>query len=182
MNRWLKKLEFLTDKVIPYSLILLMGVIIINLFFENLAEHYHVELLIADNLVVLIFILDLIFKYIRIKPFKTFLKKSWLDILAVFPFVLVFRFVEVFADVFLFTSTLKEGQSILHQTLELEKEAVHIIQEAERAKTLSRTSRFFRLFRPIAKIPRLVKAVSYFEKPFKHHKTVAFNPPVYKNK
>ena len=176
MKSWAKKLEIFVDAIIPFSLIVLAGIIIIELFYEDIAHHYELILSILDNIIVLLFIIDLVFKYIRIKPFKRFLRKSWLDILAVFPFMLIFRVVELFSDMLLFSATLKEGQSILHQSLEMEKEAAHIIKSAEHAKKLSRTSKFFRFLRPLARLPRFVKAVAYFEKPIKHHKTVAFNP------
>jgi hypothetical protein len=47
MHPFLEKLERFTDEAIPYALILLAGVIIIEFFFEDLAEHYELYLMIT---------------------------------------------------------------------------------------------------------------------------------------
>jgi len=166
MKRWLQKLEIFTDEAIPYALIILAGVIIIEFFFKDIAEHYELYLMIIDNLVVLLFIIDLVYKYVRIKPFSLFLKHSWLDIIAVFPFVLLFRFVEVVADVIFFERALKEGQTVLHESVELQKEASMILKHIERSGKMSRSSKLIKLIRPISRIPRFLKAFSFYDKPF----------------
>ena len=160
MNELLHKIEVIVDKLIPPMLIVLLGLIIVEIWFQDIAEHYHTLIISLDYLVLSVFVLDVIFKYIRIKPFKTFLRKSWLDILAIFPFAMIFRAFEAF---FGFSQVLEKGQMIIHESLEVEKELaktekgiVRIAQEAEKMAKVSRTSRFARFIRPIARAARFV--------------------------
>lgn len=190
MKRWMHKIEVVVDKLIPSCLVILLVIIIIELGFEGLVEHYslHTPIMIADGFVVGVFVADLIFKYIRTRKIKEFAKKYWLDILAVFPFFLVFRVFEAAAGAF--SAATMEGtqtaQKILHEGLEVEKEGVKIIKEAERfAKQsnsianagalarLRRSERFARFLRPLFRIPRLLKALPkmmhFYEKPTGGH-------------
>ena len=124
MKKWMHKIEVIVDKLIPYMLVILLIIIVLDLGFHEIAEHYHSYILIADYLVIGIFVLDLTFKYIRIRKIPLFLKTCWLDIIAVFPFFLVFRAFEGILG--LFSKTFSEGfstaQSILHEGVEIEKE------------------------------------------------------------
>ena len=79
-------------------LVLLLGVIIVEFFFKDLAYHYHTLILIADYIVIATFVADLAFKYMRTRDIPTWARKYWLDILAVFPFFLLERFFEDVAD------------------------------------------------------------------------------------
>ncbi len=160
------KIEVIVDKLIPPMLIVLLGLIIVEIWFHDIAEHYHTLIISLDYLVLSVFVIDVIFKYIRIKPFKTFLRKSWLDILAIFPFAMIFR---VFESFFGFSQVFKKGQMIIHESLEAEKEVAKIVQEAEKVAKVSRTSRFSRFIRPIARAPRFVKAFAFYEKPTGKH-------------
>lgn len=165
------------DRAIPYALILLAGIIIINIFFKEFAEHYALYLEIGDYAIISLFIVDLGFKYNRIRNFKTFFKECWIDIIAVFPFVLVFRLVEEVVFLARFSAEVKEGQSILHTIVQgreefakLFGESEKLIKEAEAAGKISRTERVLRIMRPVARAPRLVKAIPFYEKPTgKHH-------------
>ena len=149
LPKWAKTIEHIVDKAIPPMLIVLLGVIVIEIFFHDIAEHYHTWILLADHLVLWTFVLDVFFKFIRIRPFKTFLRKSWIDILAIFPFLSMFRLFEGIFGIFVATEGLKEGQLIFHETVEVQKETVRIAQEVEKAGKVSRTSRFSRFLRPI---------------------------------
>ena len=162
------KIEVFTDKSILFAIIILMGLLIVELFFHHVAEEYSLLIEITDSLIILIFSMDLFFKYVRIKPFKTFLKKSWIDIIAIFPFFLIFRLVEFIGQSVLFGEALRQGQSILHETVELEKETSKIIQSVEKTHKLSRTSKLISLHKPLLKLPRIIKAFSFFEHPTKH--------------
>ncbi|MBI2138534.1 hypothetical protein HYU13_03020 [Candidatus Woesearchaeota archaeon] len=130
------------------------------------------------------------------KHIPLFLRKYWLDIIAVFPFFLFFRFFGRFLR-FFSKETIESGQMIVHESLgvergaakllakseSLEAGAVKIIESAEKAGTASRARYFARLLRPFARSPRLVKihkrmsnAFAFYEKPTgKHH-------PLEKNK
>lgn len=177
MKPWLHRIESFVDRAIPYALIVLAFIIIAELFFKEFAEKYHLLLLILDYIVIGLFVIDLIFKYNRIRNFKGFLKECWLDIIAIFPFVLVFRLVEEVVFLTRFSAEFKEGQSILHTIVEGRREFAELfgkseklIREAEAAGKITRTERFLRLMRPVARAPRLVKAIPFYEKPVgKHH-------------
>ncbi len=200
MKRWMHKIEVLVDKAIGPCIIILLAVIIMELGFHDMVEHYQLEthILIADYLVIFIFVLDLIFKYLKTKHLKDFFRKYWLDILAVFPFFLMFRFYEI--TIGIFTPALAEGaetaQKLIHEGLEVEKEGVKIIRESEKIakeaselskvgreasevskisreaseiSKVSRTGRLARFLRPIFRIPRLFKSA--------HHTTKFFAQP-----
>ncbi|MBU0930066.1 MAG: ion transporter [Nanoarchaeota archaeon] len=163
---WKSKIEYLIDKSIPYALVLLVILIIIEFFFKELAEHYIFYIEIFHNLILLIFIIDLIFKYLRIRKFKKFLRESWLDIIAVFPFYLIFR---IFEEVIILARIGEEApkwQGVVH----IGKESELIAKEIEEAGKIERLERFARLrrfLRPILRTPRLIKAFVFYEKPKK---------------
>ncbi|MBU2638714.1 MAG: ion transporter [Nanoarchaeota archaeon] len=177
MKPWLHKIESFVDRAIPYALIVLAFIIITELFFKEFAEKYHIWLLILDYIVIGLFIIDLGFKYNRIRNFKNFFKECWLDIIAVFPFVLVFRIFETFTIFARLPAEIKEGQSILHTIVEGRKEISEffgrggkLIEEAKLAGEISRTEKILKVMRPLARSPRLVKAIPFYEKPIgKHH-------------
>lgn len=169
MKLWMHKVEAIVDKLIPPMLIILMFLIVVEIFFEEFAHHYEFWIILLDYIVIAVFVLDVIFKYIRIHPFKKFLRKSWLDIIAIFPFAILFRFFEGFFEIFAASELIKKSQSIFHEAVELEKEAGKIVKEAERVGKVARTTRFARFIRPVARAPRLVKAFAFHEKPTGHH-------------
>jgi len=167
MHPIIKKIEHFTDRVIPYVLVLLTIILVIEFFFKHIAEIYHTQIIIADYVVIFFFTLDLIFKYTRVRKLKLFLKKYWLDILAVFPFFLIFR---VFEEVLIFfrLPELTETQKFLHIGLETEKlakeeRALRELAELQKETELTRTRLFSRFFR----LPRLVKVFPFYEKPIK---------------
>lgn len=168
MKKWAKQLEIFVDRIIPPVLIVLLAVIVIELFFDDIAHQFHLTIQLLDYFIILVFIIDLIFKYRRIKPFRKFLIHSWLDIIAIFPFVLVFRIFEGIVGTLTFSGVLRQGQTILHETVELEKEVVKTIQTVEKSGKVSRSSKLIRLIRPVARMPRLLKAFAFFDIPFMH--------------
>ncbi len=185
MRPWMHKIEVLVDKVIPYCLVLLLGIITLDLGFHEFVEHHHLHpyILWADYFVIGVFIVDLIFKYMRTRYLKDFFRKFWLDILAVFPFFLIFRAFE-----FAIGAWGQTAQSILHESLEIEKEGAKVLREGEKfikegsrvareaeklGKVSSRSSKFARFLRPIARIPRFIKALPrimhFYDKPTGAH-------------
>ena len=123
MKRWMHKIEVWVDKAIPPCLIVLLVVIILELGFDDMVEHYHLHpyILVADYIVIGIFVLDLVFKYMRTRHIPKFVRKYWLDILAVFPFFLIFRAFE-----FAIGSWGHTAQTVLHEGLEVEKEGATV--------------------------------------------------------
>lgn len=169
MKLWMHKVEKVVDYLIPPAVIVLFAVIIIELFMADFAAKYSLWITIADYCVLFVFLLDVIFKYIRIKPFKRFLRESWIDILVVFPFGLIFRAFEGIFNIFIAGEIVEGGQKIVHETLEIEKEASVIVKEAESTGKIARTTRFARFIRPFTRAPRILKAFSFHERPTGHH-------------
>ena len=204
MKRWMHKIEVITDKAISPCLILLLIIIIMDLGFKEMVEQYHLHIYIqtADFIIIGIFVTDLIFKYIRVRKIPLFMRKYWLDILAVFPFFLLFRAFELAAGAF--SAAVSEGaqtaQAIVHEGLELEKEGAKILREGEKAAKegsrlgrwaeqftkLTRNSRFMRFLRPILRLPRFAKAapkiIEFYQKPHGKHHEHEFMPKAKKRK
>ncbi|HLC22447.1 MAG TPA: hypothetical protein VJJ79_01605 [Candidatus Nanoarchaeia archaeon] len=165
MKEWQHKLEVLTDHLVLPAVIVLFFIIVAELFFVEFAEQYHLWLTIADYTIMTIFIGDLIFKYFRVRNIPKFIRTSWLDIIAVFPFFLFFR---VFETLLIFTELQKEVrnvQLILHESVEISKGTSEIIKEAEAAGKISRVKTILHMFRSLENSPRLVKAVAFYERP-----------------
>ncbi|MBI2507884.1 hypothetical protein HYV89_02925 [Candidatus Woesearchaeota archaeon] len=168
MHSSLKKLEHITDRVIPYLLILLAAILIVEFFFKEIALAYHNLITTGDLIIVLFFSMDLAFKFNRVRKVKLFLKKYWLDIIAVFPFFLLFRLVEEVFFLFRLSPELSEGQKFFHIGLETEKfakeeRALRELAELQKETRLTRTRLFARFFR----LPRLIKIFPFYEKPIK---------------
>lgn len=174
MKKWMHKIELLVDKLIPWLIIVILVIIISEFFFKDIAEKYSLLIDLLDGFIIFVFVLDLIFKYIRAKNIPDFLKNSWLDIIAVFPFFLFFRAIEGIRTLIVPTEAITEGQRLLREGLELEKASSKIVEEVEKAGKVSRTGVFAeifkpRLLKPLLRSPRLIKTVTFFEKPTGNH-------------
>jgi len=92
--------------------------------------------------------------------------------LAVFPFALAFRFIEGIGNLLYISQSLAEGQTLLHEGLEVEKGVSKVLREVKIAGRISRTAKLSRSVRIISRFPRFVKAFTFYEVPWgKHHKT-----------
>lgn len=136
MKTFWKKIERWNTAIIPYSLIILAGIIIYDLFFhvDNPIINLIVEVL--DGLVITIFVIDLVFLALKAKNAKIFFKNYWLDILAVFPFYFFFR---IFGQLYRTALSAEEifiGQKILHESVEAEKEVAAAIKTERGVKVL----------------------------------------------
>lgn len=169
MKKWLHKMEVIVDKVIPYLLIILLFLILVEIFFHKYVIPYEFWIKLADGIIIGFFALDLVFKYLRVRNIPKFLKKNWLDIIAVFPFFLIFRLFEEFSLLFNIGEKISGAQPLFHEALEIEKEGAKIISEGEKISKLSRTSMLARFLRPLERIPRFAKIFRYFEKPTGNH-------------
>ena len=179
MKRWIHFIEVFVDKAIPYLVFLLLIIIVGEFVFHDVMNQYRTYVNIADYIILGFFIIDLAYKFYRIRNVKLFFKKYWLEVIAVFPFILVFRLFEELFLIFRFTAPLEEGQKVLHTVAEigkiseeekiirelsaLEKET-RVFRSIEEGTRLSRTSMFLRFFR----LARLARAVPIYEKPIKH--------------
>jgi len=167
MKEYLHKIEVIVDKTIPYSLILLFFLIIGQIFFDNEIEPYHFYVSIIDGVIIFIFILDLVFKYVRIKSFPRFFRRYWLEIIAVLPAFLVLRLIEEFVAIANLGGSI---QTSFHEALEIEKESKVLVREIEKTgKEASRLRYLSRFIKPIARLPRFLKAFSFYEKPTGRH-------------
>jgi hypothetical protein len=179
MKRWLHRVEKIIDKIIPYTLVVLLVIIILEIFYHDVAVRYHTIIEVLDFFIIFIFATDLIFKYNKVRNVKKFLKRYWLDIIAIFPFFLVFR---VFEEVALIFEGVRElispTQKVLHEGLEIEKigarvgealskermilqgiekESAKLIKEAESIGKVARTEKLSKFFRPVARSLRFAK-------------------------
>ncbi len=153
MHPFLKKVKTANSRLIPLALLFLLVIIMFSFI------PYHHPLLemalgIADGLVITIFAIDLVFLAIHARSAKFFFHNYWLDILAVFPFGLIFKSLEAVYSGLAATERLVIGQQILHEAVEVEKEA----------KVLSRGERLAKLFRGTARGLRFISKSRLFEK------------------
>jgi len=160
------KIELLVDKIIPYTLLLLLVIIILEIFYEEQIQPYTSLVEIADFFIISVFIVDLYFKFIRAKSIPSFLKSSWIEIIAVFPVFLVIRIFELFATI----SRIDIISQSTHGILEAGARWTKVIQEVERTGETTRFSIAHKFVRPLARIPRFAKAFVFFEKPTIHHR------------
>ena len=85
----ISKAEKFVDWLITPAVIILTVLVFGELLFGF--DKYEPWITIADLIVVAIFVADLFFKWQRVHDVKKFVKLYWLEILAVFPFYLLFR-------------------------------------------------------------------------------------------
>ena len=117
---WIK-VEHYNRKLIFPALIVLLGIIIIEIFGHVVDPTFQLFIEITDYIVITIFVIDLIFLAIRSKNARFFFRHYWLDLLAVFPFSLVFKIVE---QTYLSAAAAERvflGQGIVHESLEAER-------------------------------------------------------------
>ncbi len=166
MSRFLYISEAIVDRIIPYILILLLLIILGEIFYPAKFERYDFLINIFDLFIVFVFALDLSFKYRRMKMLHQhgFIRKYWIDIMAVFPFYLVFRIVEEGAIITRFTES-EKMELLVRDAIKLEREGTELISKIEKSGNISRTGLINRLFKPALRIPRFLKVIHFFEKP-----------------
>ncbi|MBW6451191.1 MAG: hypothetical protein K0B02_00490 [DPANN group archaeon] len=161
MHPLLEKIEHFVDKIIPYLLLMLITITLSEIFIHETVVHYEHTIHLIDNFIIYTFILDLIFKYNRVRNIPKFIRSYWIDILAVFPFYLTFRFIEVVTT----SQLIEESQKALHIATESEKELSRTIKEVKEVKLASRVSKMTKEIRILNRLPRLIKALHFYEKP-----------------
>jgi len=178
MSESYKKLEILIDKLVPYSLaFIIIHFILLFIIPDILRDYENILLFLEVFLVTVVLGLDVVFKYRRTQDKKNFFKHHWLEIIAVFPFMVVFR---VFEEFYLISRlaplelAVTDSQTILHE-LRGADAAVDIVREAQLTGRASRIGLFNKMFRPITRIPRFLRGATFYEHPLtrknkKHHK------------
>ncbi len=163
MKKAVHKFEIFVDKSIPYLLGILFLIIIGEIFFHEFMVGYHAFVQIIDWIIIAFFAIDLGFKYNRMRNFPKFLKSSWLEIIAIFPFFLIFRFFERAIELLgIGESVISQTQKVVHVSTEVEREIGTVSRESEAiaketARYGSRSSRFARFLRPLARSVRFFK-------------------------
>ncbi len=165
-----EKIEHYNSRLILPAVGLLLLVIIYELltyfeiiYFENRALELALEGI--DYLIITIFVIDLIFLAIKAKSTKFFFKNYWLDILAVFPFVLASKAIGGIFRIFALTEV-EVGQAILHESLEVSK----VTAEAEKIAKVEKAAKLGRGIKLGARLVRIFsKTVPRFKrKKLKH--------------
>lgn len=163
MKKKLEGLELFVDKAIPYMLVLLTVIIILE--FTRYAEPLHTPIIIADYIIITFFVVDLVFKWRHTRKVVPFIKLYWLDIIAVFPFYLVFRAFLVAREIVAAGET---AQKALHEVALLRE--ARLLREAEflrefrvlrEAEAGAKYAREVRLLRGVPRFLRLWKARFY---------------------
>lgn len=144
----LSAIERFVDKAIPFLVIILAFLIILN--FTRYAHSFEPWTTYADWIILAFFIVDLVFKWRHVRKLTKFIRLYWLDILAVFPFYLLMRAYSTIAELVLLGERISEAQQLTHETLLLREtrllEELRLFEESEKvgkeAKFLPRIIRF----------------------------------------
>jgi len=136
------KLRETVELLIPPSVVILLFLTIYELFFGFTKASYIID--IYDLYIIILFIIDLTYKYKEEKNTLIFIKKYWLDILATIPFNFIFYGIEGWS----LTQTAKAGRPALI------------------ALKILRTGRIFRIMRVLTRLPRFIQLTKVERKIF----------------
>ena len=151
------KIHDWTDKLVGPALVVILVVILLEIFLPDLAHNYHTAILVADYTAISIFVVDLGFKFKRASEWGGFVKKYWLEIIAIMPGFIIFRVLDTFF--------------VITRSAELSQDAIHLATRSERLAAiagsgeLSRATRVERLTKGLTRSPRLAKAFSFYDEP-----------------
>ena len=154
-----EKIEHWADRLIFPALIVVFFIVVVEIFFTDFARGIHAEIVLLDNIVIMVFVVDVLFKVHRASTWEGFFRNHWLEVLAILPFFLVFRIVE---GIFIAADLVDIGQHTAHLA---EGARSGRLAEFFRTPELTRSSRFARLIRVISRTPRFAKAAEFFESP-----------------
>lgn len=121
MHPFWKKVEEINGKLIPPALVLLLGIIILEVVVHIEDSRAKLGLEIADGLVIVVFVIDLIFLAIAAKSAKFFFRNYWLDLLAVLPLNLLFRVLSPLFRGAVVAEEVVVGQKLFHESVEAER-------------------------------------------------------------
>ncbi len=152
MHQFLEKVEKYNAKLIIPAVVLLLGVVLAELFFHELAETYHTLISVLDGIVVAVFAVDLVFLAIRARTTKYFFKHYWLDIVAIFPFAIATKLLSRLYLAAAVGGQVGIGQAVLHETLEARKAA----------RVVARIARAGRFIRIAARLTRAFSKTRFF--------------------
>ena len=114
-------IEKINRRLIPFALVILLFLIIAEIFFSVEDPTLLLLFELLDITVVCIFAIDLWFLARKARSGREFVKEYWLDILAVFPFSLMFSFLARLFQSASLAERVVVGQAIVHESIETEK-------------------------------------------------------------
>lgn len=154
IEKELASIEHIVDRVIPFLVILLALLIIADFTMD--IHKFEPWVTYADWLIVSFFVADLIFKWRHVRKVTKFLKLYWLDILAVFPFYLIFRAYVTLAELVIAGERIKEAQQLAHEAVLLRE--TKLLKEAELFTKEARLAREAELLGKEARtLPRMIR-------------------------
>ena len=148
------KFETFIDSLIPFTILLIIVITIVEIFFNKVIQPYYYIVDLADLFIVFVFSMDLLFKFEHTKSIPHFLQKYWFYIVAVFPFFLIFRIIQRFYSI----SNVSSGSTII-----LLRYLGSLLNE-------SRVAKIAETFRFIGIPTRFVEALYFYEDPKIRHK------------
>ncbi len=169
--RFGEKVEHYNSKLIPYAIVALLTLIIFELFLHIDDPTAKLILHILDYLVIMVFVIDLIFLAIKAKSVRFCFKNYWLDVLAIFPFVMFFNAINFVYRAAIATAVVTErvavSQAVLHETVEVGKE-IEVLAKGE--------GKIAKVSRIVARGIRAVTKSRFFEKLQAKHKRIRKKP------
>ena len=159
-REFFEKIEHFNARLIPFAIVGLLIIIIIELFVHIGDPTIELIVTIVDVIVIAIFVIDLIFLAIHSKNSPYFFKHYWLDILAVFPFGIIFNLVGKLYQSVIAVERVIVGQNIVHETLEVKKGISAVLKGG-------RLTKFIRV---IARSLRVITKSRLFTKFKEHHR------------
>ena len=143
-------IERAVDRALPYVIVALVPLIVLGFVVPD-GSAFAIVLNVLDWVVISIFGLDLFFKARRAASWDGFLKRYWIDVIALLP---VFAVLRIFEEIALILDAGAAVQEVGSEALSLQRES-------------SRVSRMhlFRWARPLARSPRLLRASTFFRAP-----------------
>lgn len=138
------KLDQVIQFLIPPSLVLLLVVTIIELFF-NVGTRISFFIDLFDIYVIIIFAIDLYFRWFETPHITKFIKKHFLDIIATIPFNLIFLGIE--------------GLTLIRAL-----RGIRIVSSIAKFARFARYGRLLRLLRFGARAPRFLRTRKYMKK------------------
>ena len=135
---WWHEFEIVIHRIVPYTLVLLLFIIITELLhtlsYITIGPALQAWLNMMNYVVLFIFVLDLLYIARRCDSTMYFFKNYWLDIIAVFPFAIFFRVLNEFNRLFYFARQVRIGQGML--------QSMQGQQVASRTRIITRSLRF----------------------------------------
>lgn len=125
-------IESLVDRVVPFSLVVLFASVLSQFLYPEVLSPYETYLSFIDWSIIFLLVVDLVFKFRKATSTRKFLRRYWLEIVAVLPFVVIIR---TFQGVALSVEFLTKGALM-----------IPVGSQA-----------FLRFLRPMARFPRFIR-------------------------